>query len=306
MYAYMLTGAYTMALAGAILFAVGYFKLPNLAKALSYVELELDVVDVFIVTCGLFCLFTDTILLVGHWFMADEDWIRVKNRYYLLMGDEMTATTFEWSSRYHFSWKLGKLPISITLPRFGPTQHAIGFAFLILSMIISVMMASVGVYELGSSYYFGGVCRDVVEALDGICLRIPWLSDSSSSEIRCGPEFEQFCQDWSKKEMAYTLWGGFTSVIGHFYLTAFSAMAAFRSKGVSRALDLYPTSQKEYITYLQKIGTSNPFEEEDAEEEPEEMVLVVQETDDNEDGDSKTNTSVEVVNTMSWLWLGKR
>jgi len=92
----------------------------------------------------------------------------------------------------------------------------------------------------------------VIGSLDGICFRWDALG---IEDVKCGGEFQNFCNEWNRKEMSATLWGAFVVICGHFYLIAAGGMVALSNRSVNRALLLYPTNE-EYVKLLEKLDAA--------------------------------------------------
>lgn len=82
---------------------------------------------------------------------------------------------------------------------------------LMTGFVLSTLMVALGVYNVGASYMFGTACRLYMESIDGVCLKAPGWDD-----IKCGRDFQQFCQEWARREMILTLWGGEFAPTHHF------------------------------------------------------------------------------------------
>ena len=241
LHAWIYSGAYVVTFIGALLFFVGYSALTDLLEE-TFSGINFSAIEVIFLALGIFILVIDSMLLIILWLRTEDLWRRINVTYFDIVGETEQRNRFDpFEKRIVYSAEVVDV------------FFLVSFALLLVSLILAVVMVIVAVFNVGFAYAFGQICDDVIGSLDGICLRFDALG---LDEIRCGGEFQKFCNEWASKDMSATLWGAFIVICGHFYLISSGGMAALSNRSVKRALLLYP-SNEEYVKMLEKIDGMN-------------------------------------------------
>ena len=205
---------------------VGYGILLSLLED-TFPGLDFETINNIFLTLGIFVMIIDTLILIAIWLRSDDLWLQINETYFDIVGDDEGMEQFKRNEVLKHNH--GRIQ----------TFFMVAYSFLLLSLILAVLMVVIGIFNVGFSYAFGYACREVVGALDGICIR---FAAFDMREIKCGDDFlsvrfylyslckylaffnlanlsfEQFCNDWAQKEMVMTLWGAFIVTVGHFFL----------------------------------------------------------------------------------------
>ena len=189
LHAWVYTGAYVLTFIGALLFFAGYAALTDLLEE-TFSGINFAAVEAMFLALGLFILLIDTLLLIILWLRTEDLWRRINTTYFQIVG-EASSRRFDPFDK-----------ICCYSPEFVDIMYLVTFALLLVSLILAVIMLIVAIFNVGFAYAFGKICEDTLGALDGICFRFDALG---VDDIKCGGEFQAFCNEWNRRDMSATL-----------------------------------------------------------------------------------------------------
>jgi len=145
LHAWIYSGAYVLTVVGALLFFVGYTALTDLLEE-TFTGINFSAVEAMFLALGFFILFIDTLLLVILWLRTEDLWRRINTTYFDMVGDTEERKRFDpFEKRCCYSAEAVDVVYLTT------------FALLLVSLILSVIMVIVAIFNIGFAYAFGEV-----------------------------------------------------------------------------------------------------------------------------------------------------
>jgi phosphatidylglycerophosphate synthase len=224
---------YIATIIGMGVFLSGYTALKNLID--TFLGTDLDEITDVVFVMSIFIIVIDSIVLIIVWiFTHDILLCQVLMAYYDTIGNEVAAD--HWKKRCWF--KRGA---------WLPTIFLVMYALLLGSLLLAALVAVFGCFNIGLAYGLGKVCADVVGAVDDLCFE---LNAFGIIRLRCGVEFNKFCDEFASKNSVFTYWGSFISVAGHYYLIASAGAAQLLCTEMQATYNLLPNRSQ----YLESIS----------------------------------------------------
>jgi hypothetical protein len=127
-------------------------------------------------------------------------------------------------------------------------MHAALFGSLLLAALVAVF----GCINIGLAYGLEQICTEVVGAVDGLCFE---LNVFGIDGLRCGFDFQEFCDAFASNDSVFTFWGSFIAVAGHYYLIASAGAAQQQFMEVQVIFSLLP-NRTQYMKGIADLSQS--------------------------------------------------
>jgi hypothetical protein len=193
-----------------------------------------------------FIIVIDSIFLVVVWIPAHDILLcQVMMAYHDTIGNEAEAE--RWKKRRWFTrggWDDWSGRVAFV---FNAT-----YAVLLASLLLAALVAVFGCFNVGLAYGLGEVCNGVVGAVDDLCFELNVFGIES---LRCGEDFQDFCDEFASKDSVLTYWGAFISVAGHYYLIASAGAAQQLCKEIQAIFYLMP-NRSQYMESIADLSES--------------------------------------------------
>jgi hypothetical protein len=246
--AVLYTFFYVATMIGMCLFLSGYTGLADLIDK----HLEIDVGSIirkYIWTMCVLIAVIDTIFLIVVWIRTHNMLLcEVMMAYYDTIGNKAAAELWKkrrWFTRGGWDYCWGAL--------FFNAMHAT----LLASFLLAALVAVFGCINIGLAYGLGLICTKVIGAVDNLCIN---GNTFAINNLRCGSEFQGFCNEFASADSVYTYWGAFIAVAGHYYLIASAGAAQQLCKEIQSIFYLLP-SRSQYLEGITDLSESISTEE---------------------------------------------
>ena len=214
------TAWYCLVMCGVIVFAYTYPYLFNtLNEHLPIVDWAQIIIYVRIV--GIVIIIIDTVLTLLMWLPTYVLKVRLWEMYYRLIGDEVNAEKYKKRKAFYHAH------------RFIQFGFVVAFGLLLVSMMLSIVIAVVAVTAVGFAYMFSTACLDVVKPLDGVCVSWEYIGGGQY----CGDQLVVFCNSWRMLQSSLIFWSAVVVAVGHYYLIGTGGMSFYQQVSVNILLD---------------------------------------------------------------------
>jgi hypothetical protein len=229
---------YIATIIGMGVFLSGYTALNNLID--TFLGTDFTDITNHVLVMSIFIIAIDSIVLILVWILTHDILLcQVLMAYYDTIGDEVAADC--WTKR---RWlKQGGWSLTIFM-----VMYAVLFGSLLLAALVAVF----GCFNIGLAYGLGQLCADTVGAVDDLCFE---LNAFGINGLRCGVEFNKFCNEFASKYSVFTFWGSFIAVSGHYYLISSAGAAQQQCKEIQATFGLLP-KRRQYLESISDLSQS--------------------------------------------------
>lgn len=188
--------------------------------------------------------------------------VRLWEMYYRLIGDQVNAEKYEKRKAFYHAY------------RFIQFGFVVAFGLLLVSMMLSIVIAVVAVTAVGFAYMFSTACLDVVKPLDGVCVSWEYIGGGQY----CGDQLVVFCNSWRMLQSSLIFWSAVVVAVGHYYLIGTGGMSFYQQVSVNIVLD----------AMKHELLNETSIEKESSEKDNEEIIQ--RESSEKYDGENKNES----------------